>query len=269
MNHEVKSAHRGENGDESEVSVRKRVEGESPYDYCLYLIDEGHLNRAEKWINHRKVEEKALRRILRGQLRIVSKLQECLGGDKPKKKKATSLCKMLISPIAQRRFQERIEALAQVSEIQATPAPAPEPMAPAPIASEPQQATPPVVPHSLARGLLIGKLDKKAREYPEKTLGQLTQMIETTWLRERDGKHSLGVGRMDLLVIAECLNDGGESPITLEHLQRKLGGKSESHIVQSVRGHQKNYLRGTGYVLEGDIRGEGVRLIRLETDEAM
>ena len=119
---------------------------------------------------------------------------------------------------------------------------------------------------SLARGLLLKKLEEKAGNYSEDTLDEVTRMIEQTWLRERAGKHSIGIGRVDLLVVLECLSSRNGSPITLETLMERLD-RSKSQIKESVRDLQRNYLRGSGFTFEGDIDADGVRLVRSSVED--
>ena len=243
------------------TATRGREEGESPYDYCLYLIDEGKLERAGKWIERGRVEEKALRKILQDQITFVRRIQKALEKERPAK--AERLRRCLISPIARQKFRTDISELRSRLGEEAGKD------------TEREMDNPPVeVGHaaiqepvaeehgglSLARGLLLKKLGKEAGRYSEEALGRITRIIESTWLRERGGKHTLGVGLCDLLVMLEFLS-AEMSVLTLEVLYDHLR-RSESSIRESVRELQRNYLRGSGFSLEGDINGKGVCLVR-------
>ncbi len=245
--------------------LRERNEGESPYDYCLYLIDQGKLKRAERWVERGKVEEMALRRILGDQIEFVRRIRKAL--QKGKQEKAEKLRHCLISPIVRRHFKNEIAALgtqrdgaehveaAQTGEEDVTD----ESEVPEMITVESQE------PQSLARGLLLKKLDRDAGRYSEAALDAVTRIIERTWLRERAGKHVLGVGRMDILVILECLSVVNGSTLTLDTLLSNLG-RTKAQVRDSVRGLQRHYLRDSGFRLEGDINGEGVRFVASSDD---
>lgn len=245
--------------------LRSRQEGESPYDYCLYLIDQGRLKRAERWVERGRVEERALRKILGDQIEFVRRLRRALKKGAPDKAERFRHC--LISPIARRDFKGQIETLRgqqskdphveDAGEIELTE----EETINIETNGSPQEI--PVDPHdpqSIARGLLMKKLEDEAGKYSEQALDTVTGMIERTWLRERGGKHVLGVGRLDLLVVLECLSVSSGIPVTLDDLLSRLH-RSKSQVRGSVRELQRNYLRGSGFALEGDIDKEGVRLI--------
>jgi len=244
------------------TATRGREEGESPYDYCLHLIDEGRLKRAGKWIEKGRVEERALRKILQDQIMFVRRIRKALEKEKPAK--AERLRRCLISPVVRQKFKTDISALrSRLGE--AVEEDVERKVDNSPTIEESLTTTQEPVSEehgelSLARGLLMKKLGKEAGRYSEEALERITRIIETTWLRERGGKHTLGVGLGDLLVMLEFLSAGNGTVLTLEMLHIHLH-RSESSIRESVRELQRNYLRGSGCSLEGDINGEGVCLI--------
>jgi len=243
--------------------VRSREEGESPYDYCLFLIDAGRLKRAEKWIEHGRVEERALHKILQDQIAFVRRIKKAL--KKEQLEKAERLRHCIISPATRKQFKESIAALKEVGAGKKEEADQREAIEPTVSIANPVAKEGEKVP-SLARGLLLKKLEEKAGNYSEDTLDEVTRMIEQTWLRERAGKHSIGIGRVDLLVVLECLSSRNGSPITLETLMERLD-RSKSQIKESVRDLQRNYLRGSGFTFEGDIDADGVRLVRSSVED--
>lgn len=241
-------------------SLRDRTEGESPYDYCLYLIDEGRLKRAAKWVEKGRVEEKALRNILLDQIDFVRRIRKALEREKPEKAEKMRRC--LISPVSREKLRGEIEALRS----RITPASEViEPVESAPTEEVESSSVPPLTADQLqelplARGLVVMKLGKDARKYPEHAMDVLTEIVEKVWLRERGKKHVIGVGLGELLVVLEFLTVGSGEVLTWELLAEKLG-RSKSQVRECMKELQRNYLRGSGFALEGDLE-TGLRLVR-------
>jgi hypothetical protein len=207
---------------------------------------------------------KNLREILYEQIRVAGKIRKRI--EQGEYEKALKWCIHLISDTWRETFRAQIAQLTG-----ATPPPetvVPETVVPT-VASDVVEVTvisaPEPAPHvhtrlEIAYGFIEKKLEKDIRRY-DAVIAEIVQLTDACWLHEgKPGKFRLGIGRTDLLVLAELLTAGIGTEITADEIAKSLG-LNVSTVESAARYLQDYLLRKTGYVLEGKTK-KRMRLVR-------